>query len=453
MLDSLSNKLATTFKNIRNKGKLRAEDIEQTLQEVKTALLEADVNYKVVQEFCDNVRRNAEGMQVIKNLNPGQMIIKYVNDELIKIMGKHEPLNLNSAPPVIIMLVGLQGAGKTTHSAKLAKFLKENHKRNPLLVSVDVYRPAAIKQLQILAEGLKIKAFDSTTDKSPLQLAQEAISYAKNSGYDTLILDTAGRLQIDNNLMNELIDIVEAVEPNEILLTADAMTGQEAVNVAKGFDDCLDLDGIILTKFDGDARGGAALSMRAVTNKPIKFIGVGEKMDDLEAFHPDRLVSRILGMGDMLTFIEKAVQHFDLEEAEKIRKKAKKGDFSLTDFLNQMRQMQNMGSMTSMMKMIPGMGQIAQTVDDDKAGKELKKIEAIILSMTLAERENYEILNGSRRKRIARGSGTTVEDINKLIRQFTEMKKMMKHLLKGGNPLTKMHGLAGMLKGGIPRNM
>ncbi|MDR2338082.1 MAG: signal recognition particle protein [Deltaproteobacteria bacterium] len=446
MFDSLSNKLATTFKNIRNKGKLRAEDIDQTLQEVKAALLEADVNYKVVKDFCESVRRNAEGMNVIKSLNPGQMVIKYVHDELLKIMGKTEVLNLNVAPPAIIMLVGLQGAGKTTHSAKLAKHLKENNKRNPLLVSVDVYRPAAIEQLKILAENIGLKSYNSTLDKSPLTIAQEAVKYAKNSGFDTVILDTAGRLQIDDKLMNELIDIIEAIEPNEILLTADAMTGQEAVNIAKGFDDCLDLDGIILTKLDGDARGGAALSMRAVTGKPIKFIGVGEHIDKLEIFYPDRLVSRILGMGDMLTFIEKAVQHVDLEEAEKLRKKAKKGDFSLEDFLSQMRTIQNMGSMTSMMKMIPGMGQLAQKVDADQAERELKKIEAIILSMTPQERENHEIIDGSRRKRIARGSGTTVEDINKLLKQFSEMRKMMKQFLKGGNQLAKMRGMASMLR-------
>jgi signal recognition particle subunit SRP54 len=344
------------------------------------------------------------------------------------------------------MLVGLQGAGKTTHSAKLAKHLKENHKRNPILVSVDVYRPAAIEQLKILAEGIGIKAYNSTLDKSPLAIAQEAVKYAQNSGFDTVILDTAGRLQIDDKLMNELIDIIEAIEPNEILLTADAMTGQEAVNVAKGFDDCLDLDGIILTKLDGDARGGAALSMRAITSKPIKFIGVGEQMDKLEIFHPDRLVSRILGMGDMLTFIEKAVRHVDLEEAEKLRKKAKKGDFSLEDFLSQMRTIKNMGSMTSMMKMIPGMGQIAQKVDENQADRELKKIEAIILSMTPQEREDYGIIDGSRRKRIARGSGTTVEDINKLLKQFAEMRKMMKQFLKGGNPLAKMRGMASMMR-------
>ena len=447
MFESLSNRLEITFKSLRNKGKLRPEDIEASMKEIRTALLEADVNYQVVKDFCERVRTSANGMKVIKSLNPGQMVIKYVQDELLKTMGEAAPLNLNVAPPAIIMLVGLQGAGKTTHCAKLAKFLKENHKRNPLLVSVDVYRPAAIEQLQILSEAIGVTAFPSSDDKSPVVLAQEAVTCAKNSGFDTVIIDTAGRLQIDHNLMNELIDIVETVEPNEILLVADAMTGQEAVNVAKGFDDCLDLDGIILTKLDGDARGGAALSMRAVTNKPIKFTGIGEKMNDLEMFYPDRLVSRILGMGDMLTFIEKAVKHVDIAESEKLKKKIKKNEFSLEDFLSQMKTIKKMGSMHSMMKMIPGMGQVAQKIDEEKADNELKKVEAIILSMTRKERDDYEIIDGSRRKRIAKGSGTSVEEVNKLLRQFSEMRKMMKQFMKGGNSLNKMRGLASMMRG------
>ena len=450
MFESLSGKLEATFKSLRNKGKLRPEDIEEALKEIRTALLEADVNYQVVKDFCAQVRTSAEGMKVIKSLNPGQMVIKYVQDELLKIMGEAAPMKLNVAPPAIIMLVGLQGAGKTTHCAKLAKFLKENHRRSPLLVSVDVYRPAAIEQLKILSEAIGIPAYDSSADKSPVVISQEAVAFAKNGGFDTVIIDTAGRLQIDNKLMNELIDIVETIEPNEILLVADAMTGQEAVNVAKGFDDCLDLDGIILTKLDGDARGGAALSMRAVTNKPIKFVGVGEKMDNLETFHPDRLVSRILGMGDMLTFIEKAVKHVNIEEAEKLKKKIKKNDFSLEDFLSQMKTIKKMGSMHSMMKMIPGMGQVAQKIDEDKAEGELKKVEAIILSMTRQERDDYEIIDGSRRKRIAKGSGTSVEEVNKLLKQFAEMRKMMKQFMKGGASLNKMRGLASMMQGSRP---
>lgn len=447
MFDNLSEKLESTFKQLRNRGKLTDADIELALKEIRTALLEADVNFNVVNDFCEGIKAKAAGMKVIKSLNPGQMVIKFVQEELVKAMGEYAPLNLKFAPPVVIMLVGLQGAGKTTSAAKLARHLKEDLKRNPLLVPADVYRPAAIEQLNTLGKEIGVEVFPSTTEQNPVDIAHKSQEYAKNSGFDTVILDTAGRLQIDEKLMNELADIVEGVEPHEILLVADAMTGQEAVNVAKGFDERLDIDGIILTKLDGDARGGAALSIRAVSGKPIKLIGVGEKTDALEPFHAERLASRILGMGDVLTLIEKASKQVTEEDAKKLKKKIKKNNFTLEDFHSQLQTIKKMGSMGSLMKMMPGMGKAMKGIDEGVADKELKRIEAIILSMTLKERQDHTLLNGSRRKRIAKGSGTSVEEINKMIQQFTMMRKMMKKFSgMGAGALGKdaMRGLGGL---------
>lgn len=432
MFDSLSSKLEKTFKVLRGRGRLSEADIDAALGEIRTALLEADVNFAVVKEFCENVRTHAVGMKVEKSLNPGQMVIKFVYEELIRQMGKTEPLNLRFAPPVVVMLVGLQGSGKTTSCGKLARYLRDDSRRRPLLVPADVYRPAAIEQLKTLGRSLDIEVFNSSADQDPVDIAKQAVEYAQNCGFDTVVLDTAGRLQIDEELMNELVEIVETVEPHEVLLVVDAMTGQEAVNVGKGFDERLDLDGLILTKLDGDARGGAALSMRAVTGKPIKFIGVGEKLDALEVFHPDRIASRILGMGDVLSLIEKASKHVELEDAKKLQKKIKKADFSFEDFLSQLQTIKKMGSMTSLMEMIPGMGQVTKGVDEDAVSGEFKRIEAMILSMTGQERREPDVIDGSRRRRIAAGSGTSVEEVNKLLRQFGDMRKMMKKFSKLG---------------------
>lgn len=453
MFDTLTSKLESTFHTLRNRGKLNEEDVEAALEEIRVALLEADVNLQVVKDFCARVKKKSLGMKVLKSLSPGQMVVKFVHEELIETMGKHEPLNLRFAPPVILMLVGLQGSGKTTTCGKLARYLRDELKRRPLLVPADVYRPAAIEQLKKLGADLEIEVFNSTATDDPVDIAARAEEYARASGFDTVILDTAGRLQIDQELMNELIEIVNRIDPHEVLLVADAMTGQEAVNVAKGFDSHLDLDGIILTKLDGDARGGAALSMRAVTQKPIKFIGIGEKLDALELFHPDRLATRILGKGDILSLIEKASRQVSEEDAKKLQKKIKKNDFTLEDFHSQLQMIKNMGSINSIMQMVPGMGKVAQGLDEEKTDREMGRVEAIILSMTPHERRDHEILNGSRRKRIASGSGTTVEEINRLIKQFTEMRKMMKKFSKlGGGGMKGLSGLAGMMKGGgMPR--
>lgn len=453
MFDSLQTKLETTFKRLRNRGKLTAADVDEALKEIRTALLEADVNFKVAKDFCESIKQKAEGMEVIKSLNPGQMVIKFVHEELARVMGEHEPLNLRFAPPVVIMLVGLQGSGKTTSCAKLARLLKEDNKRTPLLCSVDVYRPAAMDQLRTLGEQLSVEVFDSSPDQKPLDIATRALEYAQNSAFDTLILDTAGRLQIDDALMNELVGIVEEVEPHEILFVADAMTGQEAVNVAKGFDERLEIDGVILTKLDGDARGGAALSVRAVTNKPIKFIGVGERPDALEVFHPDRLASRILGMGDVLTLIEKASKQVDLDEAKRLQKKIKKNEFTLEDFHSQLQSIKKMGDMGSLLRMFPGMGQAMKGFDEGEAAGQMNRIEAMILSMTPAERRDHTLLNGSRRKRIANGSGTSVEELNRMLQQFQSMRKVMKKVTKmGPNALRGLGGLQGMLgRGGPPK--
>ena len=450
MFDTLSDKLELVFKKLRGQGVMTEENIKEALREVRLVLLEADVNFKVVRDFVERVRSRAVGTDVLQSLSPGQQVIKIVHDELVAMMGGGEDnaLDLAAKPPVAIMMVGLQGAGKTTSCGKLARFLK-GQRRRPLLVPADVYRPAAIEQLKTLGRQLGIETFDSTPDQDPVEICKSAIRFAELNGLDTVILDTAGRHQIDDYLMNELVRIRDEVEPREILFVADAMTGQEAVNVASGFNERLEISGVVLTKLDGDAKGGAALSIKAVTGKPVKFVGMGEKLDALEVFHADRLVSRILGMGDVLTLIEKAHQTFDAKEAERLQKKVKKGDFDLEDFRNQLQQVKKMGSLESIMGMIPGMGKMMKQMGDvQPSEKELKRIEAIIDSMTRAERANHTIINGSRRLRIAKGSGTTVQEVNQLLKRFTEAQKVVKQLQKLG-PKGLMKGLGGM-KGMLP---
>jgi len=447
MFDFLHGKIDGALRKIRGRGVLTAADVEATMKEVRSALLEADVNFKVAKEFCAKVTERSLGENVLKSLSPDQQIIKFVHEELTATMGgEAADLNLRVAPPVVILLVGLQGSGKTTTASKLARLLRDTYKRSPLLVPADVYRPAAIEQLKTLGAALNIPVFDSKQDDKPVDIAVRAKDFAAKNLCDAIIIDTAGRLQIDETLMNEVKNIAAVAAPHEILLVADAMTGQEAVNVAQGFDQALSLTGLVLTKLDGDARGGAALSMRAVTGKPVKFIGVGEKSDALEPFHPERMASRILGMGDVLTLIEKATQNVTLEDTLDLQTKFKKDQFSLEDFLGQMRMIRKMGSISSLMSMIPGLNKLAKQVDPEKQEKEFKRLEAMILSMTPAERRNHEILNASRRRRIAKGSGTSVEDINKLIKQFVEMRKMMKQMMKLGPG-----ALGGLLGGkGLP---
>ncbi len=433
MFDFLHNKIESALKKIRGRSSLSASDVEATMKEIRSALLEGDVNFKVAKDLCARITEKAIGSDILRSLSPDQQIIKLVHEELTATMGgAAAELDLRSSPPVVIMLVGLQGSGKTTTAAKLARLLKESYKRSPLLVPADVYRPAAIEQLKTLGAALSIPVFNSTVSDKPVDIAIRARDYATKNLCDVIIIDTAGRLQIDTALMDELRQISAVMNPSETLLVADAMTGQESVNVAQGFDQTLSLSGLILTKLDGDARGGAALSMHAVTGKPIKFIGTGEKSDALEPFHPERMASRILGMGDVLTLIEKATQQVTLEDSLDLEKKFKKDQFTFEDFLNQMRMIKKMGSISSIASMIPGLNKIAKQIDPEKQEREFTRLEAIILSMTHQERRQHDIIDGSRRRRIANGSGTTVEDVNKLLKQFVEMRKMMKQLMKMG---------------------
>jgi signal recognition particle subunit SRP54 len=454
MFDSLSDKLESVFKKLRGQGVMTEENIKESLREVRLALLEADVNFKVVKDFVENVRSKAVGTEVLTSLSPGQQIIRIVHDELVAIMGGGEDnsLDLAAKPPVAIMMVGLQGAGKTTTCGKLGNLLKKQ-KRRPLLVPADVYRPAAIEQLKTVGRQLGLEVFHSTADQKPLDICVSAMKFAELNGYDTVILDTAGRHQIDDFLMNELGEINEAVQPREILFVADAMTGQEAVTIASGFNDRLEISGVILSKLDGDAKGGAALSIKAVTGKPIKFVGLGEKLDALEVFHADRLVSRILGMGDVLTLVEKAQSLFDDKETTLLQQKLKKNQFDLEDFLAQMQQLKKLGSVESIMGMIPGMGKMMKQMKGAQPSEnEIKRIEAIIRSMTPGERANHSIINGSRRLRISKGSGTTVQEVNLLLKRFTEAQKMMKMMQKLGPKglLKGMGGLGGLGKGMMP---
>ncbi len=440
MLEGLTEKLTNALKRFRNKGKLTEADVKEGMREVKLALLEADVNFKVVKDFVKNVTERAVGETVLESLLPAQQIVKIVNEELIALMGGESPkLEISSRPPTVVMMVGLQGAGKTTHAAKIAAMYKKKGK-NPLLVACDVYRPAAINQLKVVGESVGVPVFEMGTKPSPVKIAKEGVAHAKKHGHDLVFIDTAGRLQIDEVLMKELSDIKKEVAPTEILLTVDAMTGQEAVNVAKAFNDLLDVTGVVLTKLDGDARGGAALSVRYVTGKPIKFIGTGEKLDMIELFHPERMASRILGMGDVLSLIEKAEAVIDQKKAAEMEKKIREATFTLDDFLEQMHQLRKMGNLEQLISMIPGVkpGALKDVNMDEN---QMKRVEAIILSMTAKERFNPDIINGSRRRRIALGSGTSVEDVNRLLKQFDQMKKMMKQMSSGAG---KRRGLFGM---------
>ena len=432
MFERLSDKLDAAFKKLKGRGKLSEKNIEEGLKEIRMALLEADVHYSVAKRFIADVKERALGQEVLTSLTPGQQVIKIVNEELTELMGSHqEELNLSGPSPVSLMLVGLQGSGKTTTAGKLAVYLR-NKGRKPYLVPADVYRPAAIDQLKKLGEQINVPVFPSSVDMDPVQIGRDAKTAAHQQGCDTLLLDTAGRLHIDEDLMDELIRINEAVQPADILLVADAMTGQDAVNIAQSFNEALDIGGVVLTKMDGDARGGAALSIKEITGKPIKFIGVGEKLNELEPFHPDRLASSILGMGDVLTLIEKAQDLVDEKKAVELEKKLRKNQFTLEDFRDQMRQIRKMGSLGDIMKMIPGMGKLKQMKNIDMDEKELVRIEAIINSMTPLERQRHGIINGSRRRRIAKGSGTRVQDVNRLLKDYTQLLKMLKKLNKGG---------------------
>ena len=431
MFESLGEKLNNAFKKFRNKGKLTEADVKAGMREIKLALLEADVNFKVVRDFIKIVSERAVGSEVLESLLPAQQVVKIVNEELTRLMGGSQAkLTIAPKPPTVIMMVGLQGAGKTTHAGKLAGMYKKQGKR-PLLVACDVYRPAAIKQLQVVGEKLEIPVFTMGDQVSPVEIAKESIKYANQKGHDMVFIDTAGRLQIDEVLMDELKNIKAAVSPTEILLTVDSMIGQESVNVAETFNNLLDITGVILTKLDGDTRGGAALSIRYVTGKPIKFVGMGEKMDAIEPFHPDRMASRILGMGDVLTLIDKAQAAFDEKQAAELEEKMRRQTFTLDDYLAQLAQLKSMGNLEQLMGMMPGVkpGALKDAKIDESL---LARTEAIIRSMTRKERENPDIINASRKRRIAQGSGTTVEDVNKLLKQFDQMLKMMKQFSSMG---------------------
>jgi signal recognition particle subunit SRP54 len=440
MFDNLSDRLQRIFKNLRGEGKLTAENMEEALREIRVALLEADVHFKVVKQFIEQVRQKAMGEEVLTALSPGQQVVKIVRDELTKMLGSHQSrLRFANEPPSVILIVGLQGSGKTTSAGKLARFLTKEQKK-PQLVSVDVYRPAARQQLSILAKQVNVPVYEGTPEETkPLDRARSARREAMQTGRDVLLVDTAGRLHIDEQLMQELQELKGALDPVEILFVADAMTGQDAVKTADEFHKRLGITGVILTKMDGDARGGAALSIRSVTGQPLKFVGVGERSDALEAFFPDRVASRILGMGDVLSLIDKVQETIDQKEAEKIQEKLLTGDdFTLEDFRDQMKQIRKLGPLENILKMMPGFGELKNQLKDTKVDeKELNRIVAIIDSMTPAERRNHMIVNGSRRRRIAKGSGTSVQDVNNLLKQYAQMRKMMKSLTGGAGLLGK----------------
>lgn len=447
--ESLSNKLQQVFSNLKGKGKLTEKDVKAAMREVKLALLEADVNFKIVKDFINKVSEKAVGEEVLTGLNPAQQVIKFVNDGLVELMGSSQSkLTFSSKFPTIYMMVGLQGAGKTTTVGKLAGQLRKQGKK-PLLAACDVYRPAAIKQLQVVGSTYNIPVFEMGQG-NPVEISKKAVEFASNNGHDIVIIDTAGRLHIDEELMDELVNIKNEVRPQEILLVIDAMTGQDAVNVAETFNDRLGVDGVIITKMDGDTRGGAALSVRAVTGKPIKYVGMGEKMEDLEPFYPDRMASRILGMGDVLSLIEKAQSAYDEEQAKELEKKMRTLDFNLEDFLNQLQQIKKMGPLKDLMKMIPGVGGKVNIDDLNIDDNATKHIEAIIQSMTKKERQNPDILNGPRKRRIAKGSGTSIQEINKLLKQFEEMKKMMKMMNGMAKGKKGFGGLGGLGKFKMP---
>ncbi|ARU19497.1 signal recognition particle protein [Ligilactobacillus salivarius] len=443
--EGLTERLQNAIGKLRRKGKIGESDVKEVMREIRLALLEADVNFKVVKDFVKTVRSRAIGAEVLESLTPAQQIVKIVNEELVKVMGEEAaPLNKSAKIPTIIMMVGLQGAGKTTTASKLANKLKKEKNARPFMIAADVYRPAAIDQLKILGKDIDVPVFSLGVDVDPVEIVRQGLEEAKDKKNDYVIIDTAGRLQIDEKLMQELSSIKELVQPDEILLTVDAMTGQNAVEVAKGFNDQLDVTGVVLTKLDGDTRGGAALSIRAVTGKPIKFIGQGEKMTDLDVFYPDRMASRILGMGDMLTLIEKAQQEYDQKQAEELAEKMRENNFDFNDFLIQMEQVQNMGPMEDIIKMIPGMANNPALKNLKVDPKDIEHTKAIVYSMTPQERENPDLLNPSRRRRIAAGSGRPIQEVNRMIKQFKQMQDMMKKMSNGN-----FSGMEGLLGGGM----
>lgn len=451
MFDNLTQKLTKTIQRLTGTGRLTEENIRETLQEVRATLLEADVALWVVEEFIERVRVKAVGQEVLQSLKPGDALVKVVHDELLALFGgETADINLQTQPPAVILMAGLQGSGKTTTTAKLASWLKTRKKKSVLLTSADIYRPAAIEQLKTLAQQVDVEYFPSDISQSPLAIAQAAVQHAKRHFIDVVIIDTAGRLHIDEAMMTEIQGIHQAINPIETLFVVDSMTGQDAANTAKAFNDALPLTGVILTKTDGDARGGAALSIRYITGKPIKFVGVGEKIDALEVFHPDRMASRILGMGDILSLVEDVQRKVDQKQSEKLAKKFAKGkEFDLEDFRTQLQQMRNMGGLGALMGKIPGMGQIPQAAQSQLNDKTLVQMEAIINSMTRKERRYTHLINGSRKKRIAAGSGTQVQDVNRLLKQFMQMQKMMKKM-KGGGMLKMMQRMKGMMPGDFP---
>ncbi|MFT4808437.1 MAG: signal recognition particle subunit SRP54 [Paraglaciecola sp.] len=454
MFENLSERLGKTLKNLSGKGRLTEDNIKDTLREVRMALLEADVALPVVRDFIGQVKERAVGTEVSKSLNPGQVFIKIVQSELESVMGQvNESLNLAAQPPAVVLMAGLQGAGKTTSVGKLAALLKQREKKKVLVVSVDVYRPAAIKQLETLAKEVDVEFFPSSEDQKPIDIANAAIDFARKHFFDVLLVDTAGRLHVDGEMMGEIQALHKAINPIETLFVVDAMTGQDAANTAKAFNEALPLTGVILTKADGDARGGAALSVRHITGKPIKFIGMGEKLDALEAFHPERIASRILGMGDVLTLIEEVERKVDKDKAQKLAKKVQKGKgFDLQDFKEQLEQMRNMGGMMSMMDKMPGMGNMTAQIKEKANDKSFVQMESIINSMTPGERTRPDVIKGGRKRRIAAGSGTQIQDVNRLLKQFTQMQKMMKKM-SGGGMKKMMHNMKGMMPPGGPGGM
>lgn len=444
MFENLSEKLERSFKILKGQGQISEINVAETLKEVRRSLLDADVNFKIAKSFTDNVKEKALGLNVLTAVSPGQLMVKITHDELTKLMGgEKSELNITGNPAIILM-AGLQGSGKTTHSGKLANYLKTKKGKNPLLVACDVYRPAAIDQLEVIGEKLGVKVFSERENNSPVSIAKNAVNHAKANGFNVVIVDTAGRLAIDEKMMTEITEIKKAINPNEILFVVDSMTGQDAVNTAKEFNDRLDFNGVILTKLDGDTRGGAALSIKSVVNKPIKFVGMGEKMDALDVFYPERMADRILGMGDIVSLVEKAQEQFDEKEARSLQKKIAKNQFNFNDFLKQLQQIKKMGNIKDIAGMIPGMGKALKNVDIDNDA--FKGVEAIIHSMTSEEREHPEILNGSRKKRIAMGSGTDVVEVNKLLKQFEDTRKMMK-LMSNKQNMARMMQQMGKVPG------
>jgi signal recognition particle subunit SRP54 len=450
MFDSLSDRLNKVLKNVSGKGRITEDNIQTTLRQVRMALLEADVALPVVKDFVTKIKYRALGKEVKSSLSPGQAFIKVIQSEMVKAMGEaNETLSLKATPPAIILMAGLQGAGKTTSSAKLAKYLMEREKKSVMLVSVDVYRPAAIEQLQKVTEEVGANFFPSSVDQKPVDIAKAAIKQAKKDFIDIIIVDTAGRLAVDEKMMDEIKSLHQSIQPAETLFVVDSMTGQDAANTAKAFDEALPLTGVILTKADGDARGGAALSIRHITGKPIKFIGMGEKLDALEPFHPDRIASRILGMGDVLSLIEEVERTVDKKQAEKLAKKVMKGKgFDLEDFREQLVQMKSMGGLSSMMDKLPGMGNVPQAAKEQLNDKVTVQMEAMINSMTVQEKSFPEMIKGSRKKRIANGSGTEIQDVNRMLKQFKQMQKMMKKMKSKGGMMKMMRGMKGMMPGG-----